>query len=136
MRAVLDVNVIVSALLSSTGTPAALVRAWVSGEFELVVSRRLLDELARVLAYPKIRERVSPEDARSLVRWLDESATVSDDPAGPPPVSSPDPGDDYLIALASYANAALVTGDDHLLAIGGALPVLSPAAFRALLAER
>lgn len=38
MRAVLDPNVLVSALLSPTGTPARIVLAWAEGRFELVVS--------------------------------------------------------------------------------------------------
>ncbi|TMD08021.1 MAG: PIN domain-containing protein [Chloroflexi bacterium] len=42
MRAVLDPNVLISAILAPTGVPAALLRHWLDGEFELVVSERLL----------------------------------------------------------------------------------------------
>ena len=70
MRAVLDPNVLVSALLSPHGTPARLLRLWIDGAYDLVLSGELLDELRRVLAYPKIRSRVSEEQAASFVQLL------------------------------------------------------------------
>jgi len=48
-------------------------------------------------------------------------------------VHSRDPDDDYLIALASAHRAALVSGDKHLLALEGEIPVFSPRAFLDLL---
>ena len=133
MRAVLDVNVIVSAVLSRSGTPARVLSAWSQGAFDLVVSPKLLAELARVLEYPKIREHVVPDEALSLVDWLERSSTIIDDPTDPPPIASPDPDDDYLIGLAAHAQAMLVTGDDHLLGLAADVPIVSPADFRALL---
>jgi len=50
VRAVLDVTVLISGILSPTGTPARLLLAWQAGEFELMVSPALLDELRRALA--------------------------------------------------------------------------------------
>ena len=50
MRAVLDVNVLIAALLSPTGAPAQIVSRWLGGEFELIVSGNLLAELERALA--------------------------------------------------------------------------------------
>ncbi|MBA2420337.1 MAG: hypothetical protein H0V57_04320 [Thermoleophilaceae bacterium] len=46
-----------------------------------------------------------------------------------PPVRSEDQGDDYLIALAAEQRAALVSGDKHLLALAGRIPVYSPREF-------
>ena len=135
MRAVLDVNVIVSALLSRAGAPAELLRAWNRGEYDLVVSRLLLAELERTLNYPKLRDRIRPDEARSLLQWLETSATVAGDPKGPPPIGSPDPGDDYLIALAAEARAVLVSGDKHLLGLAADMPIMSPDRFLQLLQE-
>ena len=70
IRAVLDVNVIVAALLSPTGSPATLLRRWLDGSYELVVSPTLLRELERTLGYRKISARVTAEDARGLVELL------------------------------------------------------------------
>jgi putative PIN family toxin of toxin-antitoxin system len=131
LRAVLDPNVIISALLAPSGTPA--LRAFGEGEFEAIVSPLLLAELERALAYPKLRSRIHEEEATAVVEWLERSATLVSDPDEPTPHASEDPGDDYLIALASHERAALVSGDRHLLDLAGALPVYAPADFLSLL---
>lgn len=135
MRAVLDPNVHISAVLAPRGAPASVLREWMDGAFELIVSPQLLAELERALAYPKLRKRVPPEDAERLVEWLRRSATIVDDPDVAPPIHSRDPGDDYLLALASTARAALVTGDGDLLSLQTDLPIYSPATFLATIAS-
>lgn len=135
MRAVLDPNVIISGVLSAGSAPAEALRALDRGEFEPIASEALLDELRRALAYPKLRSRIGAHDAAAVVRWLAQTATLVPDAQVDPPVRSPDPGDDYLIALASVHRAALVSGDKHLLGLAGEIPVFSPREFLALLAE-
>lgn len=126
-RAVLDPNVLISAPLSPSGSPAALVARWLAGEFELVVSDQLLAELRRALAYPKLRSRITGEEATAFVDLLRRTATTVEDPATSPQRSR-DRGDDYLLALAEAGAAILVTGDLDVLALGD-VPALSPAAF-------
>jgi putative PIN family toxin of toxin-antitoxin system len=127
--AVLDPNVLISALLSPAGRAADVVRAWQRGEFDLVMSALLLEELERALAYPKLRRRISEEDAQAFVRWIAGSAALADDPDEDHPVRSSDSGDDYLIRLAASARAILVSGDRHLLELSDDIPVESPAQF-------
>lgn len=129
MQAVLDPNVVISGLLSHDGSPARILLAWQEGRSELIVSPLLLGELKRALAYPKLRSRISRRDAEAVLQWLSQSATAVDDPREAPPVRSEDPGDDYLIALAAEQHAALVSGDKHLLALAGRIPVYSPREF-------
>lgn len=126
---------LVSAVLSAGGTPAALLRAWLAGGYELVVSPALLGELERVLGYPKIAKRVSAEEARELLDVLRVHGDLLNDPGGDQAqqVRSPDPGDDYLIALANTAAAVIVSGDADLLGLADQIPVYNPAAFLALL---
>ena len=131
MRAVLDANVLISATLSPRGTPARLLLAWQAGAFELVVSPLLLAELRRALAYPKLAKLVAPADADAFVAWLGRAAQLAADPPDPPPVRSADSGDDYLIALAAAERAVLVSGDGHLTALAGRIPVRTPAEFLA-----
>jgi uncharacterized protein len=133
VRAVLDPNVLISALLTPRGSPAKVLRVWLDGAFELIVSALLLTELERALAYPKLRKYIGPLEAAELVDLLGREAQMLDDPADAPTVRSPDQGDDYLIALASAAHAVIVSGDRHLLTLADALPVYSPAQFLALL---
>jgi putative PIN family toxin of toxin-antitoxin system len=128
LRAVLDPNVLVSALLSPAGAPARALLAWVEGRYELVVSPRLLAELTRVLAYPKLSSRVEPHDAEQLVDWLARQAILAEDPADPPSRAA-DADDDYLLALAAGEDALLVSGDKHLLVLADEFPILSPAHF-------
>ena len=135
MRAVLDTNVLVSAALSRQGAPARILEAWLRGAFELVVSPMLLDEFERVLAYPKIRERITETKAGSLARLIAQGSLLIDDPDEPPSISSRDADDDFLIALAFESRALLVSGDPDLLELSDRIPVLSPSAFLAQLTE-
>ena len=129
MRAVLDANVLVSALISRVGAPARLFELWLEGEFELVVCKTLLDEVQGTLNQPKISGRVASEDALRFIWLLQEVGEVVADPEGPPPVHSDDPGDDYLLALAARERTPLVSGDAHVLALSDRLPISSPRAF-------
>jgi putative PIN family toxin of toxin-antitoxin system len=134
VRAVLDANVLISALLSPGGAPAQILSRWLVGEFELVVSESLLVELERALAYPKLRTRIVPESAVEFVSFLRGAAVLALDPRAPPR-RSPDPGDDYLLALAESEKAIVVSGDQHLLELADRFPIRSPRAFLEALEE-
>ncbi len=133
MRAVLDPNVIISAFLSRTGTPARVFQLWVEGAYELVCSPNLLRELQQALNYPKLAHRIHRSEAAQLVELLTEGASLLGDPSDPPAVSSSDPDDDYLIALAEETRSVLVSGDRDLLLLADRIPVYSPRHFLALL---
>jgi putative PIN family toxin of toxin-antitoxin system len=133
LRAVLDPNVIVSAVIAPAGAPARVLQRGLAGGFEPIVSAALLDELADVLARPKLRDRIDSGEAHELRRRLEQLALVAADPDAPGPVRCADPDDDYLLALAHAQRAALVSGDRHLLDLAGRAPVFAPAAFLDLL---
>ena len=135
MRAVLDSNVIISAVLSPGGSPAQLLRLWLEGAYDLVCSPLLLDELSRALAYPKLAKYIDADEADELIDLLRRGALLIDDPNTPPTVKSSDPGDDYLIALAQRSRSVLVSGDIDLLELSEQIPVYSPSAFVAQLQE-
>jgi putative PIN family toxin of toxin-antitoxin system len=52
IRVVCDTNVLVSGLLFG-GIPEKIVGHWKTGHIQPVMSREMVDELIRVLAYPK-----------------------------------------------------------------------------------
>ena len=134
MRAVLDPNVIISGALSPAGVPSEVLRALARGDFELIASQALLDELQRALAYPKLRAHIREADAAELVRWVADTATLVPTPLDEAPVHSVDLNDDYLIALAAAHRSALLSGDKHLLVLADQIPVFSPRGFLELLA--
>ncbi|MEJ7788178.1 MAG: putative toxin-antitoxin system toxin component, PIN family [Solirubrobacteraceae bacterium] len=134
MRVVVDANVLVSAVISSAGPPREVLTAWTQERFELVASPALLEELREVLARPKLRRWVSEQVAEAYLAGLGQDAMLIEDPP-PIPGLTPDPDDDYLVALARAAHAdCLVSGDRHLLELTDPEPpVLTPRAFLALL---
>jgi putative PIN family toxin of toxin-antitoxin system len=127
VRAVVDVNVLISAVLSAQGPSAEVIRSCREGAFELVVSEMLIAELTRALAYPKIRKRIPAEQAAAFISWVRSHGTLAEDPTNRPSVRSPNPDDDYLLALAIGRRSYLVTGDKQLLGLEADLPIHTPA---------
>jgi len=97
----------------------------------------LLTELGDVLARPKFRRWVSAAAAADFVEGLQGAALVVQDPPAQPG-HSPDPDDDYLIALARAGEADyVVSGDRHLTGIADPKPpVLTPRQFLELIETR
>jgi putative PIN family toxin of toxin-antitoxin system len=110
MRVVLDTNVLVSALLVEASLPAQVLTLWRAGRFTLLTSTQQLDELRQVTRYPKLRSRLTPALAGRLINELRQVAVLVQDL--PLVDVSPDPYDNYLLAMASGGEAEyLVTGD-------------------------
>ncbi len=59
MRAVIDTNVWVSAVLNPHGAPAQVMEAFRKAQFIAVLSQPLLDELQQVLARPRLIQRLT-----------------------------------------------------------------------------
>lgn len=118
MRIVLDTNIFISALLLPHSVPAELVDLWLGGRFDVVTAEAQVEELAKVTRYPKVRERLRPAVAGRLINQLRDRAILL---VELPRVDvSPDPFDNYLLAIAQAGRAdLLVTGDKRdLLALG------------------
>ena len=118
VRAVLDANVLLSAILRPEGPPGQVLRRFLAeGAFEMVMSPGIAAETARALAYPRIRRRLAkgfvPRD------WVEDLAVLSilvED--GEAPRVCRDPDDDRYLAAAVAGRARfLVTGDGDLLAV-------------------
>ena len=120
----------IAGLISAEGAPRQLLLRWLAGDFELIASPSLLEELERVLLRPKFRSYATENEVRRFVAIIREFASVSPDPPAEPGLTA-DPHDDYLVALARATHAGvLVSGDRHLMElITPAPPVLSPRNF-------
>jgi len=115
MRVVVDTNTLASGSLGKSGSPVtAVVDAWRSGEFVLVVSPDILDELSRTLAKPYFTEHLTPDDIasfRDLLHTIAERVTIEGTIAG----IATHPEDDRILEAATTAGADyLVTGDKKL----------------------
>ena len=134
-RVVLDTNVVVSALVFTYGRSVALREAWQGGRCEPLVSKATLNELIRVLGYPKFK-LIADEQRELLSDYLPYCRTVTI-PAKPPKTPPcRDPFDLPFLQLAIVGKAeVLVTGDQDLLGIEGKLtcPIVTLEAFLATL---
>jgi putative PIN family toxin of toxin-antitoxin system len=120
IRVVLDPGVVIAGLISTNGAPAELLRQWVRGHFQLVVSEALVEEFVAVAARPKFRQWFDVDDAEDVARLMWDAGDVVPDVLTdelPPP----DVGDAYLVHLVASSGAlTVVTGDRALLGHRGA----------------
>jgi putative PIN family toxin of toxin-antitoxin system len=137
MHVVLDANVLVSALISPQGAPGEILEAWEKDRFDLVVSPATLDELGRVLHYPRIQQKYSlPADKLEQFLRLIAGQAIVVNPTQELAVIQADPSDNRYLECAKAAEAAyIVTGDKHLLELGEfeGTVILPPAGFLAVL---
>lgn len=116
IRVVLDTNTLISALLFS-GTASRLVPLWQSRRITVLVSKEILQEYLRVLAYPKFQ--LGDHEIRALVEEellpFAETVRVRRRLA----VVRRDPEDDKFLECAVAGRAEhLVTGDRDLRELG------------------
>jgi len=108
VRAVIDTNILVSALLTPGGVPAQLIAAIRNQTLIPVVSESILAEYADVLSRPKFsfasnRTASLLEDMKGLALFLM--------PQPIPLQDLPDPDDAPFIAAALTAGCAIITGN-------------------------
>lgn len=108
MRVVLDTNVLVSALLSPEGPPAAIVNAALDGTLTILVDNRILFEYEDVLRRDKFG--FDPRDVRVFLEFFrHESEFVS---ATAAQLTLDDPDDLPFFEVARTAKADfLITGN-------------------------
>lgn len=117
MRVILDTSIVISALIVPHGAPSYLYQCWRRNRFTLVSSQEQLVEFRRVIRYPRLERFLNPVTAGTMVNEVRALAEI----AGPLPRvdASPDPADNFLLAMAVAGKADfLVTGDGkHLLSL-------------------
>jgi len=139
MRVVLDANVIVSALINPQGAPAQVFDAWRSERFQLLMSPAILEEMGRVLRYPKIATYHGWSEER-LRTWLEDLARLALMTPGrlTLAVIQDDPPDNRYLECAVEGEAAyLVSGDRALLSLGTyqGIQIVSPRGFLEVLQQ-
>lgn len=127
MRVVLDTNILIAALITKGTPPDRLYQAWLRGQFEVVTSTAQLQEIAAVLARPRLQKYLDADEASVIVQHLDTRAVILRET--PTVTLSPDPKDNPILAAAIAGSAGLiVTGDKrHMLDLGQAagIPIVT-----------
>lgn len=135
-RAVVDLNVFVSALLGSAPC-RAVVGAIADGAVIPIVSSRFLAELRGVLRRPKFHPHVTPAAIEGLSQFLESRALAV---APSPQIRiTRDPDDDHLLSLAvAGAAEVIVSGDKDVTALRSfaGIPILTPGDFLSSLKRR
>jgi putative PIN family toxin of toxin-antitoxin system len=135
VRIVLDINVVVSGLLTALGPPAQIVDLVSSGDISLVVDQRILAEYRDVLTRPRFKFGI--REINDFLRLARDAEYVI---GAPLPFTLPDPDDEPFLEVAvAGAVDALVTGNaKHFRVPGGrlAVPILSARRFLEVLAGR
>ncbi len=109
MRAVVDTNVLVSALLTPGGLPAALLTAVLNRQLRAVVCEDIGAEYHRVLLRPHFR--FDPSRIAGVIEAIRLTSDWVPIPtyAGQPPL--PDPSDWPFVAAAAVAGCPVITGN-------------------------
>jgi uncharacterized protein len=118
LKAVLDTNILISALISAAGTPHQIYRAWLAGSFTLITSERQLEEFKEVCFRPQIRKFVKPIEVGNFVNAIRKRAVILE--AIKSSDVSSDPDDNYLFGMAFTAGAPFIVSVDreHVLSVG------------------
>jgi putative PIN family toxin of toxin-antitoxin system len=138
LRAVVDTNILVRAVIKPLGSVGPVLRRLRDGTYVLLYSEPLLTELVDVLNRPRIRDKYSltPDDIETVV------ALVLLRGEGIVPTRRidicRDPKDNMLLEAAADGNAdVIVSGDKDLLDLEAfeEIPIVGPADFLARLGE-
>lgn len=115
ISAVLDTNILASGTVSSLNPPGQILDAWHAGQFELVTSEPILNELKRTFQKPYFQKQVNTKQVNDFIDLLRNEAFVV-------PITVETQGitthteDDLILATAVSAKTDyLVTGDGPLL---------------------
>lgn len=136
-RVVLDTNVVLSALLFNAGRLTWLRHAWQRQQLQPLVCTSTVNELLRVLTYPKFK-LTEAERQDLLADFLPYTDVVDLPNPWPALPLCRDEKDQVFLVLAYVGKAdALVTGDEDILAIRESFPglILTADALRGRLNE-
>ncbi len=109
MRAVVDTNVLVSALLHASSVPAKVVRGIATQRLTPVVCAEIIAEYRAVLPRPRLRLR--SDDIGELLTLIELQADWVAVPAYTGVPALPDPADWPFVACALAAGCPVVTGN-------------------------
>ena len=116
IRVVVDTNVVVSGLLFN-GTPGRLIPLWKRGQIKPLTSAEIIDEVIRVLAYPKFKLSESEINYLLNIEILPHFDVIETKQKCSSIIKE-DPSDDKFIHCAEAGKENyIISGDQHLLSM-------------------
>lgn len=137
MRLVLDTNIALDVLVFGDPAAAPLAVGLADGSIEWLATAAMREELARVLAYPKLAPRVRHYRGSAAPVLADYDRLAIIVPEAPKaPVTCGDADDQKFIDLAVAQRCPLLSKDDHVLRMAKRLARLEVAAAPSLVGLR
>lgn len=137
MRVVLDANIYISSLVSSQGNPATIINRWLSGEFDVLLSQPIIDEISRVTGYERLQKKYQKIRERRLefIELISKQSIWSESTETLAIVKADESDNRYLECAIAGGATYVVTGDEHLLSVGNyqGISIITPAVFVTLL---
>ena len=111
-KVILDTNILISSL-GWNGKPRAIFQKCMDGKVELVISPPQIEEMRRVMDYPKFK--FTAEQKETFIAIILEIATMVEI-TGKVKIIKEDPDDDIIVESAVVGNVDyIISGDPHLL---------------------
>jgi len=137
LKIVLDSNVFVSALINPRGKPAQILNYVFENKIRLFTSPSIIEELERVLSYPKLVKRHGLEK-QELKKFVSDLLSILSLVEGKKAIEviAEDPADNnYLSCVVDAKADFIVSGDIHLLNLREyeGIQIITPAQFLEML---
>ena len=136
MRVVLDTNIWISGLLLPLSQAGKVLADWSASKFNIVTSEPILNELTRVLLYPKIRKRIQWGEAQAeqyvtTLQFLTDYCSFDGKTCAA--VVPKDIDDTSILQALLFSQADyFVTGDSDLLELRAQYPIVTLLEFNAM----
>ena len=131
MKITLDTNVLVSATFWN-GNSNTILEKVENKEIELVLSKEIIEEFARVLSYKEIQDKIKDKNLE-MKRTIEKIISISTivEPTEKLNIVEEDPEDNKILECAKAGNVDfIISGDNHLLKLKGfEVKIISPEEF-------
>jgi putative PIN family toxin of toxin-antitoxin system len=133
MRVVLDTNVLISALFWK-GKSAKILDLAEKGAITICLTKEILDEITRVLDYPKIFKHLFKAglSVNDVLHYVTELVEFYNDEVQLSGMIKNDPSDDKFLSCALVSRAKyIISGDSHVLKLKSfaGVSIVTPAIF-------
>jgi uncharacterized protein len=140
IRAVVDANVFVSAIIKPNSIPGTIIDLIGQGLVRLVISQEIIAEIRQVLLYPKIKKlhRLTPKLIDQALATISEAAMVTPGVIQINGVKDDPKDNKYLECAVEGQVDFIISGDHHLTDLKEfeGIKIVEPATFVKLMAEQ